>query len=263
MYLLWERRFRRPNRVHPIGDKDTKSPAKVIKKKEKSPKVQKPKKPTRAERRKAEALRKQQALEQEAKEMALRELAEERKRKAAERGGAAWEGDNAGLSMMEQAAMFASRGDVTFDEPATPPKPETPPPPPPAPLPTVVAKPYAGACLRTQAPAYDQFSRIMSKKRPPPRPPQKADGAAYKVGASPGSANTSASICDIMSGVRSPAKKGGGGSALLLAAAKASAGGGASSADKPPTPPTADTASNATTYTATERFKPAPFNIAK
>ena len=52
MYLLWGP-LRRPNRVHPIGDKDTKSPAKVIKKKEKSPKVQKPKKPTRAERRKA------------------------------------------------------------------------------------------------------------------------------------------------------------------------------------------------------------------
>jgi hypothetical protein len=222
LYLLNERRRHRRFRVHPWNESQSpkqsrsKSPTKEKVKKERPPKT---KKPTRAERKAAAAYRKQQLAEQAAAE----KRAEEVKAKAAR--GAAWEGDHAGLSMMEQAAMFVSQGELEHTPVATLPKLVTPARPAPVVLPPVVATPFAGASLRTQAPAYEQFSKVFGKSRVG----AKLTGQAYQV-TTPASGPPAG-----INGLRTPQTK----SSRLLAAARESTSGSVAPLPAPTTNRTA------------------------
>ena len=139
---LFDRVYRRRSQVAPMPDKSSK-----------------PRKPTRRERRAAAKYAAKQAAEQRAieQEAAAREArADER-----EAMGAAWAGDNARLSMMEQAAAFAAMGEVAEVPVIEKPKPKV------APkiLPPMVATPYTGATRTSNLQPYAQFTRAMSKRQ--------------------------------------------------------------------------------------------------
>ena len=196
-------------------------------------------KPKKVSRKAAKAAAKAAEEEAAAKEAAEKEAEEKAAQKEADLSrGAAWSGDVAGLSMMEQAAAFASKGNVLE---MTPRKVETAPTqlPPVAPRGTTGA-PYTGVTkVAPPPPAFAQFTRAVSKRQNVPalrlREPS---SRPYRVGEGASDPASQPATCQY--GMRSPVKKN-----PLLAFSK-----GASGAAAPlPAPPRA-TGLNVSTITS-------------
>jgi len=166
----------------------------------------KPKRLTRKQRKAAEKMLEQKAADEAiaAKEAALRVAHKE----ADLARGPAWSGDVAGLSMMEQAAMFASKGDV-LEMTLKPPDAS------PVPLPPVAPKgttptPYTGVTkVAPPPPAFAQFTRAVSKRQNAvPLRPLRGSSKPYRVAYDSADLASQPANCSYQSfGMRSPMRK--------------------------------------------------------